>query len=102
MAPEKLNQAIDNDCGDEMPWTTRQETSNGVKGRKSMYQIHPKTRNSSYGTVANEVRHDRNCSCKTCNMDPYRGAHKIFKQELPMSIIEERSGKHQRRGSSRS
>ena len=65
----------------------RQETPNSVGGRKSMYQ-------------ADEVRHYR--SCRTFYVDLCRGSQKIFMQELPMSILEEHSNKHQRRGSSRS
>ena len=61
----------------------------------------PDTSNSSYGTVTDVVRDDRNCSSRIY-IDLYRGAHKIFIQELPMSIPEEFSYKHQCRGSSRS
>ena len=38
----------------------------------------------------------------SADIDLYRGAHKTFRQELPMSVPEELSYKHQRRGSSRS
>ena len=61
----------------------------------------PDTSDSTYGTVRDEVGHDRKCSSRTCYIDLYRGAHKTFIQELPMSIPEELSDKHQRRGSSR-
>ena len=59
------------------------------------------TSKSSYGTVTDEVRHGRNCSSRTFYVDLHRGAHKIFIEELPMSIPDEHSYKHQCRGSSR-
>ena len=61
----------------------------------------PDTRKSSYGTVTEEVRHGRNCSTRAFYVDLHRGVHKIFMEEFPMSIPEERSYKHQYRGSSR-
>jgi len=45
--------------------------------------------------LTDEVRHDRNCSSRTCYIDLDRGGYKIFIQELPMSIPEELSDKHQ-------
>ena len=45
----------------------------------------------AYGTVTDEVRHDRNCSSRTFYVDLYiyRGAHKIFIQELILVSIPE-------------
>ena len=54
----------------------------------------PDTSNSIYGTVTDEIRHDRNYSSSTFYIDPYGGAHKILIQELPMSIPDELSYKH--------
>ena len=51
------------------------------------------------------VRHDCNCSSRTlCSLcrSRYRGRHKIFIQELPMSIPGKFSYKHHCRASSRS
>jgi hypothetical protein len=49
----------------------------------------PDTNNSSYGTVTDEVKHDRNCSSRTFYADLCRRFHKIFRQELPRKIPEE-------------
>ena len=63
--------------------------------RKPTYQIQ-----ATVGT--DEVRHCRNRSIRTFYIDLYRGSHKIFIQEPPMSISEELSDKHQSRASSKS
>ena len=68
-------------------------TPNSVGGRKSIVNV-PDTSHSSYGTVTDKVRHHRNCSIRTFYVDLFRGAHKNFIQELPMSIPERLSYKH--------
>jgi len=68
---------------------SRQETPNTVW----QWGVNvPDPSNSSYGTGTNEVGHGRNCSSSTY-INLYRGAHKIFMQELPMSIPEEQAHK---------
>ena len=54
-----------------------------VGDRKSMHQ----TSNSSYGTVTDDVRHNRSCRSRTFSVDLSRGAHKIFILELPIMSI---------------
>ena len=61
------------------------------------------TSNSSYGnygTVTDEFRHDRSCSSRTFYVNLFSGAHKAFVRELPMSIPEKLSEKHECRASS--
>ena len=77
----------------------RQEAPNSMRGRKSVHQIQATI---GMDIVTDEARHDSNCNSRTLYIDLFRGAYKIFIQELPMSIPEELSHKHSRRGSSRS